>query len=71
LLPEVILQTDTYHAIAHLPGHWVIRLEKSAYKAITDGYACEKKLDSARSGQVIDKRISQFEKAQRLANEKI
>jgi hypothetical protein len=70
LLPEVILQTDTYHAIAHLLGHWVIRLEKSAYKAITDEYECEKKLDSARSDQVIDKRIAQFEKAQRLANEK-
>jgi len=70
-LPEIVRQTDTYHAIAHVLGLWVERLEKSAYGAIESEYKCFKNLDSAVSERVICKRISQFEMAQKSVNESI
>ena len=68
----------SFGASSNIPGNTELSFEltlilhtSSACKAIDDEYKCKKKLDSARSGQVIDKRIAHFEKAQRLANEKI
>jgi len=55
-------QPDTYHAIAHQLGLWVKLLEVAAYKAIKEEYACWDKLDSARSDEVIDKRIDNIKK---------
>lgn len=70
-LPDIHRQSDTYHAIAHQLGQWVNRLESAAYGAIQLEYDCSKKLDSARSDNVIEKRIDEFEKAKNIANEKI
>ena len=70
-LPDAIRQPDTYHAITHRMGIWVERLEKVACKAIEEEDRCYKKLDSAHSDKVIDKRIKEYEVAKQKANEKI
>jgi hypothetical protein len=70
-LPEIIRQSDTYHAIAHVLGLWVERLEKAAYGAIETEDQCFKNLDSARSERVINKRINQFEIAKKTATDAI
>ena len=70
-LPDVMRQPDTYHAIAHQLGLWGERLEKAAYKAIDTEYRCFDKLNSARSDSVINKRIDEYEKAKRVAEEKM
>jgi hypothetical protein len=70
-LPDAVRQPDTYHAIAHRLGIWVERLEKAAYKAIEEEDYCHKKLDSARSGRVINKRTEGYEEAKREADKKI
>jgi hypothetical protein len=70
-MPDVMRQPDTYHAIAHQLGLWEERLEKAAYKAIEAQYRCFEKLDSARSDSVINKRIAEYEKAERVAEDKI
>ncbi len=70
-LPDVVRQIDTYHAIAHRLGQWVNRLEVAAYSAIEAEYHCYRNLDSARSEQVIEKRIREFESAEKKAIEKI
>ncbi len=50
---------------------WVERLEKAAYGAIETEDNRFKNLDSARSERVINKRINQFEMAQKTATEAI
>lgn len=70
-LPEILRQSDTYHAIAHVFGSWVVRLLTAAYGAISIEYKCFKNLDSARSEEVINKRIKQYEIAQKAAIEAI
>lgn len=70
-LEDVMLQPDTYHALAHALGPWKIRLEKRAYAAITVEYDRLEKLDSARSEAVITSRIEQYEQACRHADEAI
>lgn len=62
-LSEVVRQSDTYHAIAHQLGSWTDRLEKAAYKAIAVEHECERKLDSAKSDQVQEKRLTDCEQA--------
>jgi len=71
VLPDVIRQIDTYHAIAHKLGQWVNRLEDAAYSAIDAEDKCYKKLDSARSDNIIEKRIREFEYAEKNAVEAI
>ncbi len=70
-LPDIVRQSDTYHAIAHVLGHLVSQLENAAYKAIEREDKCSKKLDSARSEEILKKRTIELEKAQHTANEKI
>lgn len=70
-LTKIDRQSDTYHAIAHILGSWVERLEKAAYGKIVTEDNRYKILDSARSDEVIDKRIKQFEEAQKDAIEAI
>lgn len=70
-LVDIIRQPDTYHAIAHQLGKWVNILEKASYKAIDEEYDLYDKLNSAKSEQVIDKRIEKCERAQQIASEKI
>lgn len=70
-LPDIFRQADTYHAIAHVLGLWVIRLEKAAYGAIEKEYKCLKNLNSARSERVINQRIERYEIAQKATVEAI
>jgi len=68
-LADIVRQPDTYHAIAHVIGKLVKQLEEAAYSAILKEQEREGKLDSARSEDVIDKRISASEEATAVANE--
>ena len=70
-LPELIRQTDTYHAIAHQLGQWVNRLENIAYGAITAEDNRYKTLDSAKSNAVFDKRFCKWENAYKHAEKKV
>lgn len=70
-LVNIIRQPDTYHAIAHQLGKWVNILEAAAYKAIDEEYDLYDKLDSAKSEEVINKRIEKCEKAQEIARKKV
>ncbi len=70
-LPEIARQSDTYHAIAHVFGLWVKRFEKAAYSAIATEDKCFNNLDSARSEKVINRRINQFEIAEKAATDAI
>jgi hypothetical protein len=60
---DAACQSDTYHAIAHQLGSWADRLEKAAYKAIGEEHDCERKLDSAKSDRVLEKRWANCERA--------
>jgi hypothetical protein len=71
VMSDVVRQSDTYHAIAHQLGNWVDRLEKAAYKAIAVEHECERKLDSAKSDRVQEKRLSDYEKAAEAAKQAI
>jgi hypothetical protein len=68
VMSDVLRQSDTYHAIAHQLGHWADHLEKAAYKAIGVEHECARKLDSAKSDRVHEKRWSDFEKAAQAAD---
>lgn len=70
-LIDSIRQADTFHALAHQLGKWVNILEQGANKAIREEYESYDKLDSAKSEEVINKRIETYEEAKRVANEKI
>jgi hypothetical protein len=59
-LGNIKRQPDTYHAIAHRLGLWCHYLESTAYKAIKDEHDCWKKLDSAKSDEVINKRVDKY-----------
>ena len=67
----VMRQPDTFHAIAHRLGLWIERLEKSAYKAITEEYDRKKKIGSARTDKVIVKRTKQYELARSNAQKAV
>jgi len=70
-LADIIRQPDTYHAIAHKLGHWADRLETAAYGAIQKEFDSYTKLDSARSDEVINKRIDAYDQAVKIADEAI
>jgi hypothetical protein len=70
-LSEVFRQSDTYHAIAHRLGQWINRLEETAYKAIEMEHECERKLDSAKSDRVQEKRFEAYDRAAEEAEEAI
>ena len=66
-----IRQSDTYHAVPHNLGSWCGRLETSAYAAIEYEYKTEKKLKSAKSKDVQDKRLADYRQAIDLAEKAI
>jgi len=68
---DIMRQPDTYHAIAHRLGLWAHYLESTAYKAIEDEDNCWNKLDSAKSDEVINKRVDKYVVKKRDAIEKI
>jgi hypothetical protein len=63
VMSDVVRQSDTYHAIAHQLGSWADHLERAAYKAIGAEHECERKLNSAKSDRVQEKRWADFERA--------
>jgi len=71
VMSDVVRQSDTYHAIAHQLGSWADRLEKAAYKAIGVEHECERKLDSAKSDRVREKRWAACEKSAEAANKAV
>jgi hypothetical protein len=70
-LGDIMRQPDTYHAIAHRLGLWCHYLESVAYKAIEEEHDCWKKLDSAKSDRVINKRVDKYVLKERDTIEKI
>ncbi|MBW6481122.1 MAG: transposase [Bacteroidales bacterium] len=53
-------QPDTFHAISHRLGKWVNSLERSAYAAIENEYHCLDVFESAKTEQVIQKRMDAY-----------
>ncbi len=66
-----VRQTDTYHAIAHRLGSWCGRLETAAYAALEKEYDVERKLKSAKSKGVQEKRQTTYTQAIDLAEKAI
>jgi len=69
--PEINRQPDTFHAISHRLGKWVNSLEKSAYAAIENEYHCLEIFESAKTEQVIQKRIEAYFEASTNADKAI
>lgn len=70
-LSNTYRQPDTFHAVSHILGAWVTRLEAAAYKAINEEYWCEKILAIAKSDEVITKRKVKYKKSQEKSQEAI
>ena len=70
-LPGVNRQPDTFHAISHRLGKWVNSLEKSAYAAIAEEYHCLEVFESAKTEQVIQKRMDAYFDAKSKAGQAI
>lgn len=70
-LSDVSWQPDTFHTIAHRLGLWVDRFERSAYQAMEKEYNCQKKINSARSAEVISKRTAAYDAATQITHKKI
>src|SRR5450631_497676 len=68
---DVVRQSDTYHAIAHRLGSWVERFLNAAYAAIEKEYDCERKLKSAKSKAVQEKRQAAYRQAKACAENAI
>ncbi len=70
-LPGVNRQPDTFHAISHRLGKWVSSLEKSAYAAIAEEYHCLEVFESAKTEQVMQKRMDAYFDAKSKAGQAI
>jgi hypothetical protein len=55
VLPDILWQADSYHAIAHRLGEWVNRLERSAYAAINTEEKYRHLIYSAKSNKTLEK----------------
>ncbi|MCP4054137.1 MAG: hypothetical protein GY739_13995 [Mesoflavibacter sp.] len=71
IFPEINKQPDTFHAISHRLGKWVNSLEKSAESAIGEEYHCVEVFESAKTEQVIQKRMQMYFKAKQKSDEAI
>ena len=71
VMNDKLRQSDTYHGIAHNLGSWVGRLETAAYAAIEKEYECARKLKSAKSQDVQEKRQADYTNAIDLAEKAI
>ena len=68
-LADIVRLPDTYHAIAHVIGELVKQLEDAAYRVIRKEQEREDKLDSAKTDDVICKRIEAAVPASERADE--
>ncbi|KOR31912.1 hypothetical protein TI05_10595 [Achromatium sp. WMS3] len=66
---DVVRQSDTYHAIAHVLGQWVNRLDKKAYKEIGFEEERQRVFKSAKSKRVKAKRLREYKKAGKIADQ--
>ena len=71
VMNDKLRQSDTYHGIAHNLGSWVGRLETAAYATIEKEYECARKLKSAKSKDVQEKRQADYTHAIDLAEKAI
>ena len=69
--PGINRQPDTFHAISHRLGKWVNSLEKSAYADIAEEYHCLEVFESAKTEQVIQKRMDAYFDAKSKAQQAI
>jgi len=60
LMNDKLRQSDTYHGIAHNVGSWVVALKQPAYATIEKEYECARKLKSAKSKDVQEKRQADY-----------
>lgn len=71
VLPEIKRQPDTFHAVSHRLGKWVNSIENSAYAAIAEEYHCFEVFNSAKTEQVIQKRMEAYFEAKAKADHAI
>lgn len=71
LLPDVAVQSDTFHAVAHRFGLFVNRFLEKAYKLIGEQYECERLFWNAKSEQNAQKRFENYWSAVSKANQAI
>jgi hypothetical protein len=71
VMNDKLRQSDTYHGIAHNLGSWVGRLETAAYAAIEKAYEEKRKLKSAKSKDVQEKRQADYAHAIDFADKAI
>ncbi|MBI4646411.1 MAG: transposase [Bacteroidia bacterium] len=71
VLSGINRQPDTFHAISHRLGKWVNSLENSAYAAIAEEYHCEKIFESAKTEDVLQKRMEAYFEARTNADKTI
>jgi len=64
-------QPDTFHAISHRLGKWANSLEMSAYAAIGQEYQREKVFGSAKTENVMQKRLDAYIQAKTKADQEI
>ncbi len=69
--PNKPYQPDIFHEFRELTRTILFKFEKAAYKAIGYEIKCYKLLESARSDEVIDRRIDAYLKASKDANDAI
>ncbi|MBD3328475.1 hypothetical protein GF340_04185 [Candidatus Peregrinibacteria bacterium] len=70
-IPDAPRQPDTFHAISHRLGKWVNSLEKSAYAAIDEEYKREAVFWSAKTEDVMQKRLESYLQAKSEAEQAI
>lgn len=63
VLPNILRQTDTYHAVAHRLGDICRILEQKGFCSIGEEYDREEKIASAKTPEVIAKRVALYDKA--------
>jgi len=68
---ETCRQPDTFHAISHRLGKWVSSLEKSAYASIGEEYHYLEVFESAKTEEVLQKRMDAYFEAKRKTDEAI
>ena len=63
IFPDVDIQSDTYHGVAHKLGLWHKRLETEAFNKIELEYEKEILLSKAKTDKILNKRELEYEQA--------
>jgi hypothetical protein len=62
IFPELVRQSDSFHAISHRFGLYVERYEKAALKAISNEYDCMGLVERSKTFPTYEKRYENYEK---------